>query len=197
MSSFQERHRKEEDPFAQEAPQKEDAQLQAQALREREEEEARSAALALGLLTAAQEAAPHIQAELPQDGQFSQESAERLFQHYADHGEEEDGEDEESQTTAQPDVRQQSREVLRRSSRDITDMIQDGMDGDFVADSMIVAADLDTHPTGSQNDAWIDDDVDMWTGRRRRRGDPSQPADPLAQPEEKPGDPASQNKESR
>ncbi|MBL9003630.1 MAG: hypothetical protein JNJ46_05250 [Myxococcales bacterium] len=197
MSSFQERHRKEEDPFAQEAPQKEDALLHAHAMREREEEDARQAALALNVLAAAKEAAPHVQAELPQDGQLSQESAERLFQHYVEKNEEEDGEEEETQTTAQPDVRQRSREVWRRSSQDVTDMIQEGMDGDFVADSMIVAADLDTHPAGGQDDAWRDDGIDNWTGRRRRRGDKGPPADPLAPSEAQPAEERTQNKESR
>lgn len=194
MSSFQERHRKEEDPFAQEAPQKEDALLQAQALRERDEEAARQAALAMSVLAAAKEAAPHVQADLPQDGALSQESAERLFQHYVEQSEEEDGEEEESQTTAQPDVRQRSREVWRRSSQDITDMIQDGMDSDFVADSMIVAADLDTHPQGGQADAWVDDGVDAWTGKRRRR-DLGLPVDPLAPSEAPPDQATTQSKE--
>jgi hypothetical protein len=197
MSSFQERHRKEEDPFAQEAPQKEDALLQAPAMRERDEETARQAALAMSVLVAAQEAAPHVQADLPQQGPLSQESAERLFQHYAEQGEEEDGEDEEAQTTAQPDVRQRSREVWRRSSQDVTDMIQDGMDGDFVADSMIVAADLDTHPHGGQGAAWVDDGVDPWNGRRRRRAELGVPEHPLAPNEAPSAEQADQSKESR
>lgn len=126
--------------------------------------------------------APHIQAEMAHDGSLTKEATERLFQHYAERRDEGDSEEEEEQTTAQPDPRVQSREV-RRPSKDPGDRIQDGIEGDFVADSAIVAADLDTHPTphGTLGDG--DAAIDAWTGRRRRRGDAKGPANPLRRPQ--------------
>ena len=196
MSSFEERHRKEEDPFAKEAPQKEDALLQALAVREREEEAARKVALLLSAMAAQKEPAPHVQAELPADGPIAADSAERLFQHYAEQRDAEEGEDEEQQTTSQPDVRHGSREVWRKS-KDIADVIQDGMDGDFVADSAIVAADLDTHPGGAQGAAPFDDGVDAWTGQRRRRAELGLPASPLAKEDAQPAAKETSGKESQ
>ncbi len=196
MSSFEERHRKEEDPFAKEAPQKEDALLQALAVRERDEEAARKVALVLSTLAAQKEPAPHVQAELSADGPMAADSAERLFQHYAEKRDAEEGEDEEKQTTPKPDVRQSSREVWRKSN-DIGDMIQSGMDGDFVADSAIVVADLDTHPGGAQGAAPFDDGLDAWTGQRRRRGDLGPPANPLAKEDAPPASTETSGKETQ
>lgn len=180
MSSFEEQKRAEEDVFAQPAKQDESTLHQSMAIRERDDEASRNAALMQAIATAP-EPAPHVQAELRQDGSLSQESAERLFQHYAERRTEEEDGEEEPPTTLQVDVRQTSRDVAQKGSS-IDDMYKDGMDADFLPDSAIVAADLDVldSPAGAAADA-VDASLDAWTGRRRRGelagvGDPLSPA---------------------
>ncbi len=179
MSSFEEQKRAEEDVFAQAAPKTESAFHQGMEAREREGDAARQALLTQSMLIAP-EPAPHLQAELPQDGTMRQEAADRLFQHYAERSSEEEGEEEESPTSLQVDARQTSRDVPRKSA-EISDMFADGMDGDFVADSAIVAADLDVLDPSAASDA-VDASIDGWTGRRRR-GELAGAGDPLAPPE--------------
>lgn len=176
MSSFEEQKRAEEDIFAQAAPKTESAHQQGMETRERDIDATQHAVLAQNILTA-REPAPHVQAEIPQDGVMRQEAADRLFQHYAERTSEEDGEEEEPPTSLQVDVRQTSRDVARKSS-DIGDMFSEGMDGDFVADSAFVAADLDVMDAPNSVDPF-DASFDGWSDRRRR-GELAGTSDPLS-----------------
>lgn len=177
MSSFEEQKSVQEDLFAQAAPKTETAFQQSMETRERENDATRQALLAQSMMIAP-EPAPHIQAEIPQDGAMRQEAADRLFQHYAERGaEEEEGEEEEPPSTLHVDVRQTSRDMPAKT-KELGDMFSDGMDADFVADSAIVAADLDVMAPPDAGSAF-DDSADAWNDRRRR-GELAGSTDPLS-----------------
>ncbi len=102
--------------------------------------------------------APHIVAEVAQQGEVPQETLVRLFEHYAD--KDEDDEIADVPVVAKSDLRQLMRDP-RPGEIDAGEVIRDGIEADFVADSAIAGADLDTHHRG-------DADWDGWQERRRK-----------------------------
>lgn len=103
--------------------------------------------------------APHFLAEVPQQSQAPAEALARLFEHYAEKG---------AQDEATAGGAAVAPDALREKAREIavadalaSGLIRDGMEGDFIKDSAIVAADLDTHTSP-------DADWDGFAERRRR-----------------------------
>jgi hypothetical protein len=125
------------------------AQKQQQVLGERER------------ISEAEAPAPHMLAEVAPQSEVAADSLKRLFEHYT----EQDSDDEVAEVKAETPVDStlnRQRPVVAKVEPG--DVIQDGLEGDFVHDSAIVGADLDTHPHQASSA-----DVDGWGDRRRRR----------------------------
>lgn len=194
------RERREGDPFEAERSQQSEASPFGQSEQQKHlSDEHQHEAFIQDQLKQAQENSPGAEpppremlSELQRQDALTPDAAERLFQHYAEErAKDEDGE-QDPITSLQVDVRQQSRDVPQ-PSLDPQDTVRDGLEGDFVADSAIVAADLDTHPHADPHSAgfpgpaapFADDLADGWAVRRRRAGvSAPPPADPQEQPAE-------------
>jgi hypothetical protein len=131
---------------------------------EEEQQKANPPAVDLESPVLPEKLAPHVLAEVPQQGEVPPETLVRLFEHYS-----EKGDDEEvapvPPVLAKSDARQLARERVP-GQLEADDVIRDGIEADFVQDSVIVGADLDTHRRPDGGADW-----DGWQARRKRQQD--------------------------
>lgn len=169
MPTLLEIQRKEPDPFGEDRHEEGQPNSAFATSAEQSEAQARRAEGAHGPAlerpVQAEAVAPHLLAELPQQSEVPKETLTRLFVHLA---QKDEGGDEETdmRVVAQPDPRQTSRDLVPHYI-EVGDSIRDGMAADFIHDSAIAAADLDTPPGPA--------DWDGWAERRKRiqiRGTP-------------------------